>query len=98
MSVVAASGLLIARHTAERRGMFHTHSSVADPGVEFVHGVCRSYEFGELGGHQQPDLIGEALDEGCLEGFIVKVVMLDGNAQELSIVFLKTAILLLAGL
>ena len=96
--MVAVLGLLITRCTAERRGMFHTHSLVADPGVEFVHGVCLSHEFGELGGHQQPDLIEEALNEDCFEGLIVKVVMLGDNAQEFSIVFLKTAILLLAGL
>ena len=78
--------------------MFHTHSSVVDPGIEFVYEVCPSHEFGELGGHQQPDLIGEALNKGCFEGLIIKVVMLDDNAQELSIIFLKIVILLLAGL
>ena len=96
--VIAALGLLITRHTAERRGMFHTHSSVMNLGIEFVHEVCFSHEFGELEGHQQLNLIGEALNESYLEDFIIKVVMLGGNVQELSIVFLKTAILLLAGL
>ena len=78
--------------------MFHTHSSVMDSDVEFVHEICPSHEFGEFEGHQQPDLIEEVLNEGCFEGFIVKVVMLDGNAQKLSIVFLKMVILLLADL
>ena len=78
--------------------MFHTHSLIADPDIEFVYEVCPSHEFGELEGHQQPDLIEEALNEDYFEGFIVKVVMLDGNAQEFSIIFLKMVILLFAGL
>ena len=98
MSIVAVLKLLIIRCTAEKRGMFHTHSLVVDSGIEFVHEVCPSHEFSELGGHQQLNLIEEALNEGCLKGLIVKVVMLDGNAQKLSIVFLKMAILLFAGL
>ena len=98
MSVVAALWLLIARGTAKRKGMFHTHSLILNPGVEFVHEVCPNHEFGELRGHQWPDLIGEALNEGDFEGLVVKVIMLGGNAQELSIVFLKTVIFLLAGL
>ena len=98
MSVVAVLGLLITRCTAERKGMFHIYSSVVDSGVEFVHEVCLSHKFGELEGHQWPDLIGEALNEDCFEGLIIKVVMLDDNVQEFSIVFLKMMILLLAGL
>ena len=78
--------------------MFHIYSLVMDSDVEFVHKVCLSHEFNELEGHQQSDLIEEVLNEDCFESFIIKVVMLDGNTQELSIVFLKTAILLLAGL
>ena len=97
-SVVAASQLLIVRGTVKRRGMFHIHSLVPDSGVEFVHGVCLNHEFGEFKGHQWSDLIEEALNEDDLEGFIIKVIMLGGNAQELSIVFLKTVIFLLAGL
>ena len=78
--------------------MFHTHSLVTDSDIEFVYEICFNHEFGEFGDHQQLNLIEEALNEDCFEGFIVKVVMLDGNAQELSIVFLKMVILLLAGL
>ena len=78
--------------------MFHTHSSVTDSDIEFVFKVYLSYEFDELKGHQQPDLIEEALNENCLEGFINKIVMLDDNTQKFHIIFLKTAILLLTGL
>ena len=96
--VIAVLRLLIVRCTAEKRGIFHTHSLITDLSIEFVHKVCLSYEFNELKGHQWLNLIEEALNEGYLEGFIVKVVMFDDNAQEFSIVFLKTAILLLADL
>ena len=78
--------------------MFYTHSSVMNSGVEFVHEVCLSHEFDELKGHQQPDLIKEILNEGCFESLIIKVVMLGDNAQKFSIIFLKTAIFLLADL
>ena len=98
MSVVAALGLLIIRHTAEKKGIFHTYSLVADSGVEFVHKVCLNHKFDEFKDHQQLNLIEEALNENCFKSLIIKVVMLDGNAQEFSIVFLKTAILLLASL
>ena len=78
--------------------MFHTHSLIMNSDVEFVYEICLNHEFGELEGHQQPDLIRETLNEGYFKGFIVKVVMFDDNAQEFSIIFLKTMILLLAGL
>ena len=97
-NVVTTSELLIIKCTAEKRGMFYAHSSVMDSDVEFVYQICLNHEFGELESHQWPDLIEEALNEGCFKGFIIKVVMLDGNAQELSIVFLKTVIFLLASL
>ena len=71
MNVVAVLRLLIIRCTAERRDIFHTHSSVANSNVEFVHEVCPNHEFGELEGHQWLDLIREVLNEDCLEGFIV---------------------------
>ena len=96
--MIAVLKLLITRCTAEKRCMFHTHSLIADSDVEFVYEIYLSYEFSELEGHQWLDLIEEALNEGCFEGFIVKVVMLGDNAQELSIVFLKIVIFLLAGL
>ena len=78
--------------------MFHTHSLVLNSGVEFVYRVCLSHEFDELEGHQWSDLIEEALNENNLEGLIIEVIMLDDNAQELSIVFLKTVIFLFASL
>ena len=78
--------------------MFHTHSLIMNSGIEFVHEICPSHEFGELEGHQQLNLIEETLNEDCLKGLIIKVVMLGDNVQEFSIVFLKTVILLLAGL
>ena len=78
--------------------MFHIYNSVTDLDVEFIHEVNLNHKFDKLESHQQSNLIGKALNEDCFEGFIVKVVMLDGNAQELSIVFLKTAILLFANL
>ena len=84
MSVVAVSGLLIIRCTAEKRGIFYIYSSVVNSGVESVHKVCLSYEFGELKNYQQLDFIEEALNESCFKGFIVEVVMLDNNAQKLS--------------
>ena len=96
--IIAALGLLIIRHTAERRGIFHIHSSVTDSSVEFVHKICLSHEFNELKGHQQPDLIEEILNEDCFKSLIIKVVMFNSNSQKLNIIFLKTAILLLAGL
>ena len=97
-SIVAASELLIIRCTAERKNMFHTHYLIIDSDVEFVYEVCFNHEFGKFGSHQQPNLIEEALNEGCFENLIIKVVMLDDNAQEFSIIFLKTVILLLADL
>ena len=52
MRVIAASELLIARYTAERKSMFYTHSSVADLDIEFVHEICSNHEFDELKDHQ----------------------------------------------
>ena len=78
--------------------MFYIYSLIVNLGVEFVHKIYLSHEFDELESHQQLNLIKEALNEDCFENLIIKVVMLDNNAQELSIIFLKTAILLLAGL
>ena len=69
-----------------------------DSGIKFVYEVYLNHEFDEFRDYQQSDLIEKALNEDCLKDFIVKVVMLDDNVQELSIIFLKTAILLLAGL
>ena len=96
--VIAVLRLLITRCTAERKGMFHTYSLIANLDVEFVYKICLSHEFNELKDHQQLNLIEEVLNEGCFEGFIVKIVMLGDNAQELSIVFLKTVIFLFADL
>ena len=98
MNVVAVSKLLIVRHITEKRGMFHIHSLIVNSDVEFIHEICLNYKFGELESHQWPDFIEEALNENCFEGFIIKVVMLDNNAQKFSIVFLKMMILLLADL
>ena len=78
--------------------MFHTHSLITDSDIKFVHEIYFSHEFDELKGHQQPDLIKEILNKNCFESLIIKVVMLNGNAQELSIIFLKTVILLFADL
>ena len=66
--------------------------------VEFVYKVYLSHEFDKLKGHQQSNLIEEILNEDCFEGFIIKVVIFNNNAQKLNIVFLKTVILLLADL
>ena len=96
--VIAASGLLIIRHTAEKRSMFHIYNSITDSGIEFVHKISFSYKFNKFEDHQQLNLIEKALNKDCFEGLIVKVVMLDDNVQEFSIIFLKTAIFLLAGL
>ena len=98
MKVIAVLGLLIIRCTAERRGIFHTHNSITDSDIEFVHKVYLNHEFNEFKSHQQLNLIKETLNENCFKSLIVKVVMLDDNTQELSIVFLKTVILLLADL
>ena len=78
--------------------MFYFHSSVINSDIEFIYKVYLSYKFDKFENHQQPDFIKEALNKNCFESLIIKVVMLDDNAQELSIVFLKTAILLLADL
>ena len=96
--VIAALGLLITRHTAERKGIFHIHSLITNSDIEFIYEVCLSHEFSEFKGHQQSDLIKEILNEDYFEGLIIKVVMLNDNPQKLSIVFLKIAILLLADL
>ena len=96
--VIATSELLIIRHTAEKRDMFHIHNLIADSDVEFIHEICLSYEFNELKGHQQSNLIKKALNENYFKSLIVKVVMFNNNAQEFSIIFLKMMILLLAGL
>ena len=78
-SVVAALRLLIARCTAEKRDIFHTHSSVINSDVEFVYEIYLNYEFDEFRDHQQSDLIEKALNENCFESFIIKVVMFDDN-------------------
>ena len=96
--VITVSRLLIVRHTAEKKGMFYIHSSIVNSDVKFVHKVCFSHEFNKFKNHQQSDFIKKILNEDCFENFIVKVVMLDNNAQKLSIVFLKTVIFLLADL
>ena len=98
IKIVTALRLLIIRYTAEKRGMFHIHSLIVNLDIEFIHEINPNYEFDELEGHQQLNLIKEILNEDCFEGFIIKVVMFDDNVQELSIVFLKTAIFLLADL
>ena len=90
--------MLIIRDTAERRNIFHTHSSVLNSGVKFIHRICLNHEFNELEDHQWLNLIEEALNKGDFKGLVIKVIMLGDNAQELSIVFLKTAIFLLADL
>ena len=88
----------MAKCTAERKGMFHTHNSVVDSDIEFVYKIYLSHEFDELRSYQQLNLIEEVLNEDCFESLIVKVVMLDDNAQKLNIVFLKMVIFLLADL
>ena len=98
MKVVITLKLLIIRCTAERRDMFYIYCSVINLDIKFVHEVCLSHEFDKFEGHQQPDFIKKVLNKDCFEGFIIKIVMLDDDAQELSIVFLKMVILLLAGL
>ena len=90
--------MLIIKCTAEKRDIFHIHSSVVDSDIEFVYKIYLSHEFDEFKNHQQLDFIEEILNGNHFESFIIKVVMLDGNAQKLSIIFLKTAIFLLADL
>ena len=98
ISVIAVLQLLITKCTAERKSMFYTHLSILNSDVEFVHKVCFNHKFNELEGHQWLNLVKEALNEDDLEGLVVKIIMFDDNAQELSIVFLKIVIFLLAGL
>ena len=78
--------------------MFHTHSLITNSDIKFVYKVYLNHEFSELKNHQQLNLIEKTLNENCFKSFIVKVVILDNNAQEFSIVFLKTAILLFTDL
>ena len=78
--------------------MFYAYCLIINSGIEFVHRVYLSYEFYKLKGYQQSDLIEEVLNKDCFKSLIIKVVMLDDNAQKLSVVFLKMMILLLADL
>ena len=96
--VIAVLGLLIIRCTAEKRGIFHIHSLVVNLDIKFIHKVNLSHEFNKFGSHQQLNFIEAVLNENCFKSFIVKVVMLDNNAQKFSTVFLKMVIFLLAGL
>ena len=66
--------------------------------VEFVYKVNLNHKFDKLESHQQLDFIEKVLNEGCFKDFIIKVVMFNDNVQKLNIIFLKTAILLLANL
>ena len=98
INIVAASELLIVRCTAERRDIFHIHSLIIDSDVEFVHKIYLSHEFNEFKSHQQSDFIEEVLNENYFKNFIIKVVIFDNNAQKLSVIFLKTVILLFINL
>ena len=97
-SIVAASELLIVRCTAEKKDIFYIYSLIINSGVKFVHEVYFNYEFDKLKDYQQSDLIEKILNKDCFKDFIVKVVMLDSNAQKLNVIFLKMMIFLLAGL
>ena len=90
--------MLIIRCIAEKKDIFHTHSLITDSNVKFVYEIYLSYKLNEFRGHQQSNLIEETLNESCFEDFIIKVVMLNDNAQKLSIIFLKIMILLFTGL
>ena len=78
--------------------MFHIHSSIMNLNVKFIHKIYFSHKFNEFKSYQQLNLIKEILNENCFKNFIVKVVMLDDNAQEFNIIFLKIMILLFTGL
>ena len=90
--------MLIAKCAAEKRSIFYTYCSVVNLGVKFVYKIYFNHEFSELENHQQLNLIEKILNKGCFENFIIKIVILDDNAQKLSIIFLKTAILLFTNL
>ena len=98
IKIVAALRLLIAKYAAEKKNMFHTHCSVMNSGIEFIHEVYLNHVFNEFENYQQLNLIEEILNKDCFKGFIIKIVMLNGNVQEFSIIFLKMVIFLLAGL
>ena len=98
MRVIAILELLIIRHTAEKRSIFHIYSLVINSDIEFVHEIYLNYKFNEFKNYQQLNLIEKILNEDYFENFIIKVVMFNNNVQKLSIIFLKTVILLLADL